>query len=64
MIKLSEIKQLDKVVTQKNHPCGNNVWTVLQKGVDFKIQCDKCGHTVIISAENLKKSIKSILEQN
>ena len=64
MIKLSEIKQFDKVVTKKNHPCGNNVWIVLQKGVDFKIQCDKCKRTVVISAENLKRSIKSVLEQN
>lgn len=63
MIKLHEVKELDKVITKKNHPCGNNVWTVLSTGVDFKMQCDKCKHTVIISAENFKKSVKSILEQ-
>ena len=63
MLKLSELNVGDKVVTKKNHPCGNNVWTVLQKGVDFKIQCDKCKRVVIISAENIKKSVKSVSVQ-
>ncbi len=63
MIKLSEINVSDKVETKKNHPCGSNVWVVLQKGADFKIQCEKCKHVVLISAETFKKSVKKILEQ-
>lgn len=63
MIKLNELNENDKVITKKNHPCGNNVWKILKTGVDFKIQCEKCGHTVLISAETLKKSIKSVIKE-
>lgn len=60
MIKLSELKQNDTVVTKKNHPCGNNRWKIVSTGVDFKLCCTKCAHTVIMPAETLRKSIKSV----
>lgn len=63
MIMLSEISENDKVTTKKNHPCGNNVWVVLKKGADFKIQCEKCKRIVVISAETLKKSIKNTAKE-
>ena len=63
MIKLNELKENDSIITKKNHPCGNNVWKILKTGVDFKIQCEKCKHIVLISAETLKKSIKSVIKE-
>ena len=63
MIKLSELNENDKIITKKNHPCGNNVWVILKKGVDFKLQCEKCRHSVVIPAETLKKSIKSVIKE-
>ncbi|MDE6188734.1 MAG: DUF951 family protein [Clostridia bacterium] len=59
MLKLSELKEGDTVITKKKHPCGNDRWLILRTGADFKLQCQKCAHTVILPSESLKKSIKS-----
>lgn len=48
----------DKIVTKKKHPCGNDVWTVIRTGADYKIKCDKCGRVVMLSAEDLGKAVK------
>jgi len=60
MVKLSDIKENETVTTKKNHPCGSNLWTVLSKGAEFKLQCRGCGRTIVIASETLKKSIKNI----
>ena len=59
MLKLSELKEGDVIVTKKKHPCGSDKWLILRTGTDFKLQCQKCAHTVILPSESLKKSIKS-----
>lgn len=48
----------DKVVTKKKHPCGNDVWTVVRVGADYKIRCDRCGRVVMLTAENFRKAIR------
>ena len=51
----------DRVITKKNHPCGNNIWEVTRVGADFKLKCEKCGHIVMISRDKAVKSIKNKL---
>ncbi|MDE5549422.1 MAG: DUF951 domain-containing protein [Clostridia bacterium] len=63
MLKLSELKVGDTVVTKKNHPCGSNQWLILRTGADFKLQCKGCGHTVVMSSESIKKSVKSVIAE-
>lgn len=63
MIKLSDLKEGDVVATKKKHPCGNDLWLVLRTGTDFRLQCKKCAHTVILPSESLKKAVKSIIAQ-
>ena len=49
----------DRVITKKNHPCGNNIWVITRTGVDFKLKCEKCDHIVMLPREKALKSIKS-----
>lgn len=48
----------DKVTTKKKHPCGNDVWTVIRTGADYKIRCDKCGRVVMLSRDDFLRAIK------
>lgn len=60
MLKLSELKENDTVVMKKNHPCGGNRWKIVSTGADFKLCCLKCGRTLIMPSETLKKSVKTV----
>lgn len=60
MLKLSELKENDTVVTKKNHPCGGNRWKIVATGADFKLCCLKCGRTLVMPSETLKKSAKCV----
>ncbi len=52
----------DKVITKKQHPCGNNIWEIIRVGVDFKLKCDGCGHIIMVDREKAFKMIKKKLE--
>lgn len=64
MIKLSILKPDDIIVTKKNHPCGGNRWKIISTGADFRLCCTKCGHTLIMPSETLKKSVKTVESSN
>ena len=51
----------DKLVMKKQHPCGNNVFTVLRIGMDFRISCDKCSHEIMLPRVKAEKGIKKII---
>jgi hypothetical protein len=54
-LRLNDILEL-----KKQHPCGSKRWKVLRIGADFRIQCEGCGHRVMISRVKLEKRIKKI----
>jgi len=54
-LKLNDILEL-----KKQHPCGSKKWKVLRIGADFRIQCEGCGHRVMIPRVKLEKRIKKI----
>lgn len=54
----------DKVITKKKHPCGNDVWTIVRVGADYKICCDKCGRVVMLSSSEFLKSVRQKVEQD
>ena len=56
-----DLKVGDIVETKKSHPCGQNKWKILRLGVDFKLECQGCGHIVIIERPKALKSIKKII---
>ena len=41
--------KLGSIVTMKKpHPCGTNEWVITRIGVDIKIKCLSCNHSVMI----------------
>ena len=56
-----DIKVGDKLIMKKSHPCGGNTFSVTRVGMDFKIQCDTCGHTVMVPRAKCEKRVKKIL---
>lgn len=58
-----DIKVGDKVILKKNHPCGNNIFSVLRVGLDFKLKCDECGRELMIPRVKILKSIKKVINE-
>jgi hypothetical protein len=54
-LRLNDILEL-----KKQHPCGSKRWKVLRVGADFRIQCEVCGHRVMIPRVKLEKRIKKV----
>jgi len=55
--------QVGNVVRMKKpHPCGGYDWRVLRIGADFRMECVKCGHTVMLPRPKFEKSVKKVLE--
>ncbi len=56
-----DIKKSDRLIMKKQHPCGCNEMLVLRAGMDFKLQCVKCGHEFMVARVKNYKNIKSII---
>lgn len=50
------------VQMKKGHPCGENKWKIVRVGVDIKIECTKCGRTVMMPRIEFNKKIKKVIE--
>lgn len=50
----------DKLLSKKPHPCGSNHWKMINKGADYKLECVKCGHHIIVDYDTLIKKFKQI----
>lgn len=50
------------VEMKKQHPCGNNKFVITRIGVDIKIKCTLCNHTIMLSRIDFNKKIKKVLE--
>jgi len=51
----------DVVKMKKGHPCGGDTWEVLRIGMDFRIRCQTCGHSLLIPRSKFEKSVKTLL---
>lgn len=58
-----DIKVGDKIIMKKPHPCGDNRFTVLRIGMDFKLRCMGCGHEIMAPRSKIEKRIKSIISE-
>lgn len=52
----------DVLLLKKEHPCGNAEWEVLRTGMDFRIKCLRCGHSVMLPRVKLEKDIKKVVK--
>ncbi len=58
-----EYKVGDRVKTKKQHPCGSKIWEITRVGVDFKLKCTGCEHTIMLPREKALKMIVSKIEK-
>ncbi len=54
-IRLGDILELKKA-----HPCGGKTWKVLRVGMDFRLQCQGCGHELMLPRSKAEKAVKKI----
>ncbi|CAG9622891.1 DUF951 domain-containing protein [Sutcliffiella rhizosphaerae] len=54
----------DVVEMKKAHPCGTNRWKVIRMGMDIRIKCEGCDHTVLMPRKEFTRKIKKILVRN
>ena len=53
----------DIVEMKKGHPCGENRWQIIRLGMDIRMKCKGCGHSVMIPRKEFDKKIKRVLEK-
>ena len=50
----------DIVRTKKVHPCGSKLWKITRVGVDFKLECQGCGHIITVERPKALKMITKV----
>jgi hypothetical protein len=53
----------DVVQMKKPHPCGTNEWEIIRMGMDIRIKCVHCKHSVLIPRAEFEKKMKKVLRQ-
>lgn len=46
---------------KKQHPCGTNRWEIIRMGMDIRIKCENCGHSVMLPRREFEKKMKRVL---
>ena len=55
-----DIQVGDILELKKEHPCGSRRWLVLRVGMDCRMQCQGCGHELMLPRSRAEKSVKKI----
>jgi hypothetical protein len=56
-----ELALNDIVEMKKPHPCGTNRWKIIRMGMDVRIKCEGCSHSVLIPRKEFSRKMKKIL---
>lgn len=51
----------DIVQMKKPHPCGTNEMEIIRMGMDIRIKCVGCKHSVLIPRVKFEKNMKKVL---
>lgn len=51
----------DIVTLKKTHACGENRWAIIRMGMDIRVKCTKCDHSVLIPRQRFDRIIRKIL---
>ena len=54
-----EIGQVIKL--KKPHPCGGNNWEIQRTGMDFRLKCLRCSHSVMVPRKLVEKNFKGFI---
>ena len=55
-----KLQPLSVVELKKPHPCGEKRWLVLRTGIELRLKCTGCTHTVLVPRAKLEKNIRSV----
>ncbi|QKY70823.1 DUF951 domain-containing protein [Lentibacillus sp. CBA3610] len=53
----------DIVQMKKPHPCGENRWKIIRMGMDIRIKCEGCNHSVMIPRKEFTKKMKKVVDR-
>ena len=53
----------DIVEMKKPHPCGTNAWKIIRMGMDVRIKCTGCNHSVLIPRKEFERKMKKIISK-
>ena len=53
----------DIVEMKKPHPCGTNAMEIIRMGMDIRIKCTGCRHSVLIPRSKFEKRMKKVLRR-
>lgn len=56
---LPELNLGDRVSLRKPHPCGGFTWKIVRLGADIGLECEKCGHRVLLTRRELAHRMKT-----
>jgi len=51
----------DVLQLKKPHACGDNRWEVIRMGMDIRVKCHKCGHSVLIPRVKFDRLTRKLL---
>jgi hypothetical protein len=54
----------DVVEMKKPHPCGSKQWKLIRMGMDIRIKCIGCNHSVLLPRSQFEKMLKKVLYSN
>ncbi|RIV20134.1 DUF951 domain-containing protein [Alicyclobacillaceae bacterium I2511] len=52
----------DVVQMKKPHACGENRWWIIRMGMDIRLKCLGCQHSVLLPRAKCDRAIRKILE--
>lgn len=53
----------DLVQLKKPHACGANRWKVIRMGMDIRVKCAQCDHSVLIPRQKFNRIVRKMLEK-
>ena len=59
-----DFKVGEVIKMKKKHPCGANEWKLLRVGMDFRLQCMKCGREVMVPRKLVEKDFRGYISQD
>ena len=51
----------DIVQMKKNRPCGSNEMEIIRMGMDIRIKCVGCKHSVLVPRAKFEKNLRKVL---
>ncbi|WP_438445175.1 DUF951 domain-containing protein [Gorillibacterium sp. sgz5001074] len=51
----------DVVQMKKSHPCGTNEMEIIRMGMDIRVKCLGCQHSVLIPRAKFESKLKKVL---